>query len=220
MSSTKQAELLPPSSGVSLPSVFSTLFRAVSERRLLLHITFQNVKVESVTETLTLHLKCTICVLFPHLAEFTVIWIHSLFPICCSHMVSELDPKCADERLRSLLERFVPTYKSAPSRTSSLCKLNPSCKISSQDGLVPWWEVGVTVRTKKPFPILKWFMVCLWFSAREKVQSSSTFDQVFLLHFYHFCNLAWMLIWWHLAREQHSCEVVFLFVKMRQSVWC
>lgn len=161
MSLTKQAELLPPSSGVSLPSVFSTLFRAVSERRLLLHITYQNVKVESVTETLTLHLKCTICVLFPHLAEFTVIWIHSLFPICCSHMVSELDPKCADERLRSLLERFVPTYKSAPSRTSSLCKLNPSCKISSQDGLVPWWEVGVTVRTKKPFPILKWFMVCL-----------------------------------------------------------
>jgi len=39
----------------------------------LLYITYHNVKVESDTETLTLNLKCTICVLFPHLAEFTVI---------------------------------------------------------------------------------------------------------------------------------------------------
>lgn len=223
MSSTKQLQLLPPSSEVSLPSVFSklshTLFGAVSGRRLLLYITCQNVKVESVAETLTLHLKCTICVLFPHLAEFTVIWIHSLFPICFSHMVSELDPKCTDERLRRLLERFVPIYKSAPSHTSSPRKLNPSCKISSRDGVVPWWEVGVTVRTKTPFPILQWFMICLWFSAREKVQSSSPFDRVFLLHCYRVCDLAWMLIWWHLTWAQRSCEVVFFF-KMRQSVWC
>lgn len=58
------------------------------------------------------------------------------------------------------------------------CELNPSCKILSQDGLLSWWEAGVTVRTKTPFPILEWFMICFWLSALEKVESSYIWQSI------------------------------------------